>query len=300
MPPGVHGSAEVASVTRLGEHPYSDDSLRRWNSMISDKEVLSWCSWLRAAGRPDGTIELRTYHVRRVMREVNTNPWSLTTEQLVEYLASKAWAPETRRSYRASLRAFYNWAQATGRRADNPAGLIPPIKLPRGVPRPTPELVYRDALLAADDRVQLMIMLAAQCGLRRGEISRVKTEDVVPDLAGFSLHVYGKGGHERMVPLHGDLLRRIFTAPAGWLFPSSARNGGHLTPAHVGKLVSALLPDGWTCHTLRHRCATVAYATTRDLRAVQELLGHAKPETTARYTQVPVDAVRAAMMAAAA
>lgn len=53
-------------------------------------------------------------------------------------------------------------------------------------------------------------------------------------------------------------------------------------------------------HTLRHRCATVAYAKTRDLRAVQELLGHAKPETTAIYTAVPDDAVRDAMRAAAA
>lgn len=268
--------------------------------MISETEVTAWGVWLRAAGRPETTIALRTYHLRRVMTAIQTDPWSLGTEELVQYLGAQSWAPETRRSYRASLRAFYAWAQATGRRQDNPAALIPAIKLPRGVPRPTPERVYVQALLDADDRVRLMIHLAAQCGLRRGEIARLRREDVVPDLVAYSLRVSGKGGHERMVPLPSELCRQLLAAPAGWLFPSTARGGGHLTPAHVGKLVSRVLPDGWTCHTLRHRCATVAYASTRDLRAVQDLLGHAKPETTARYTQVPVDAVRAAVAAAAA
>lgn len=102
----------------------------------------------------------------------------------------------------------------------------------------------------------------------------------------------------RQVPLPDELARRILSSPAGYLFPSP--HGGHLTPHHVGVIVSRLLPTGWTCHTLRHRCATNAYAATRDLRAVQELLGHAKPETTALYTQIPQEAVRAAMNMAAA
>ena len=57
---------------------------------------------------------------------------------------------------------------------------------------------------------------------------------------------------------------------------------------------------GASTHSLRHRAATAAYAGTRDLRAVQELLGHSRPETTAGYVLVPGGAVRAAMMAAAA
>lgn len=267
---------------------------------ISEREIQRWAVWLRAAGRPVTTIDLRTYHVRRVMREIDVDPWSLTTEDLVTYLGAQVWAPETRRSYRASLRAFYLWAQATGRRVDNPAALIPLVPIPRGVPRPTPDQIYRDALIVATPRVRLMVQLAAVCGLRRGEISRLRREDVQPDLIGYQLSVLGKGGHRRNVPLTDDLARTILGLPSGWLFPSSASAGGHLTAPHVGKLVSRVLPEGWTCHTLRHRCATVAYASTRDLRAIQELLGHAKPETTARYTQVPNDAIRAAVTAAAA
>lgn len=267
---------------------------------IAEGEIEAWTTWLKAAGRPNSTIGLRTYHVARVMRHLEPDPWDVTTQDLVDFLAAQEWAPETRRAYRASLRAFYTWAQATGRRQDNPASLIPVVKVPRGIPRPTPDRVYRDAMLEADDRVRLMIQLAGQCGLRRGEIARAKRDHVVPDLVGFALQVVGKGGHERLVPLPLDLGRHILELPRGWLFPSPFRAGAHLTAAHVGKLVSQVLPEGWTCHTLRHRCATVAYASTHDLRAVQELLGHAKPETTARYTQVPLDAIRRAVAAAAA
>lgn len=56
--------------------------------------------------------------------------------------------------------------------------------------------------------------------------------------------------------------------------------------------------DGWTAHTFRHRLATRAYAGTRDLLAVSELLGHSRPETTQRYVLLPDDALVAAVEAA--
>lgn len=260
--------------------------------------LAGWARWLRAAGRPNTTIELRTYHVRRFASETDIAPLAVTTDDLVFWLAGHAWAPETRRAYRASFRGFYRWMQATGARADSPADLLPVVMVPRGRPRPTPELVYRDALVRAGPRERLMVQLAACCGLRRGEIARVRREDVEIVLVDYALRVVGKGSHVRLVPLPDSLARDLLAAPPGWLFPSPA--GGHLTEHHVGKLVSALMPPGWTCHTLRHRCATVAHRATRDLRAVQELLGHAKPETTARYTESPLDDIRLAMLAAAA
>ena len=264
--------------------------------MVTREALEAWARWLRASGRPETTIGLRRYHVARVFRETGADPWSVTAEDLVMYLSGQRWAPETRRAYRASLRSFYAWGQATGRRVDSPAQLLPPVKVPRGMPRPVSEKVLSAAVAAADQRVRLMVQLAAVCGLRRGEVAQARRDDVVEDLVGYSLRVRGKGGHVRHVPLPEGLAVQLRGMPAGWLFPSP--RGGHLTPHHVGKLVSALLPEGWTMHSLRHRCGTVAYAGTRDLRAVQELLGHAKPETTAIYTQVPAEAVRQAVRAA--
>lgn len=293
MTTGSNTPGRVERVTRKGG---------RVPKMLPHSEIVSWATWLRAAGRPETTIGLRTYHVSRVMAELDGDPFTVTTEQLVHYLGAQAWSLETRRSYRASLRVFYAWAQATGRRPDNPAALLPVIKLPRAMPRPIPEAMYQQSLRGADADVRFMILLAAHAGLRRGEIARARREDLVPDLFNGSLRVLGKGGHQRMVPLSTELERLIRTAPPGWLFPSPApdRSGMHVTAGHVGVVVSRALPDGWSCHTLRHRCATIAYQVTRDLRAVQELLGHAKPETTARYTMVPIDAMRACVDAAAA
>lgn len=262
-------------------------------------DIEQWTRWMRAADNSAETISQRVYHVTRMLREVKRDPWSLTSTELIDWLGSKDWSSNTRRGYRASFRAFYSWGQGVGRRPDNPGLLIPSIKAPRGFPRPTPENVYLQALLDADDRVRLMIHLAAKCGLRRGEISRVRRDHVIKDLLGYSLYVKGKGGVEAWVPMPDGLAREILACPPGPIFPTRWGNGP-MTPAHVGVLVSRVLPDGWTCHTLRHRCGTVAYADENDLRAVQELLRHAKPETTAIYTQVNAAAVRKAMNAAAA
>lgn len=258
----------------------------------------AWGDFQRAGGLPASTVTLRLYHLTRVSREIGTDPIRVTTEVLIAWLAAKQWAPNTRRAYRSSLRAFYRWAVVSGRMDFSPAEALPPIRVPRGVPRPAPEEAYRAALMVPDERVRLAAALAGACGLRRGEIVTACREHLEPDPGGgWSLRVAGKGGHVRMVPLPESLADAILTRPPGWLFPSS--HGGHLTPHHLGKLVAAALPGDLTTHTLRHRAGTVAYQATRDLRAVQELLGHAKPETTALYTRVPRDAIRAAMEAAA-
>lgn len=83
-----------------------------------------------------------------------------------------------------------------------------------------------------------------------------------------------------------------------WVFPG--RWSGHTSPETVGAALGDLLGAGWSAHSLRHRFATLAYRAQRDLLTVQRLLGHSKPETTARYAEPPEDAAQAAVMAAAA
>jgi integrase len=251
---------------------------------------------MRTAGRPSTTINLRIYHLTRAARELLVPLDTASTDDLSEWLGAQAWLPSTRRSYRASLVLYFRFLQRSGLRPDNPAELLPTVSVPRGMPRPAPEPIYAAALDAADPRARLAMLLAGQCGLRRGEIARLHTHDLEQDLAGYTLRVTGKGGHTRMVPLPDQdralefLLRR---AEAGWVFPSPA--GGHLTAEHMGRIVSRALPPGWTCHTLRHRFATTVYRNTRDIRATQELLGHRRPETTAIYTQVAPADLRSAV-----
>lgn len=149
----------------------------------------------------------------------------------------------------------------------------------------------RAAIAGAGDRERLILELIADTGIRRFECAKVHTDHVVPDIGGgWSLWVRGKGDRERLVPLPDVLAAQIRRRERGFLF--AGQIDGHLSPARVGELVAEALPGKWTAHTLRHRYATLAYQRTGDLRAVQELLGHAKPETTARYTLVAPPTLR--------
>lgn len=256
-----------------------------------------WGEWMCAADRPQTTRDLRTYQVRRFARDTGLEPWMVTLDDLVSWLGRQTWATSTKRSYRTALRCFYSWAHLTGRIGTNPAWLLPAIKIAIHPARPAPEAVLAAGLLAASDRVRLMVLLAAKEGLRRGEIARVHTDDVELDALGTSLRVHGKGRRERLVPLCDEVRILLSEAPMGYLFPGQIN--GHLSPAHVGKLVSRVLAPSWTAHSLRHRCATKCYAEGRDLLAVQRILGHAKPETTQQYVLIPDSFVRAALAGAA-
>lgn len=263
-----------------------------WGPLLTE-----WATYMRASGARPGTVEQRVYHVTRMARGIGLPPEQVTVELLARWLVSKGWSPNTMRTARASYRAFWTWATETDRLAKSPAHPLPKVKLPRALPRPCPDEVYDWALRFADDRERLAIRLAGNCGMRREEVARARREDLEKDLEGWALRVVGKGGHVRYVPVPDDLARLILRAPEGWLFPSP--RGGHLTPAHLGKLVAARLGGPWTMHNLRHRAGTKAYAASSDLRAVQELLGHASPDTTALYTKVASSKVRAAMEGAA-
>lgn len=276
-----------------------------WSEIISDYLVAQ-----AAAGRPQTTRMTRLSHLARAARELDCAPQAVTGEALVGWFGTQAWQIETRRSYRNTLRSFFGWAHATGRLAADPASALPKVKARKASPRPAPENVWRSALDAAnagtDKRVAIMLGLASH-GLRRGEVARVHTDDVTRSDRGAVLRVHGKGDKIRTIPISDDLAELLERGPqshsawlasSGWLFPGS--DGGHLSPRWVGRLCSRVMPDVWTMHALRHRCATRAFRGTRNLRAVQTLLGHESVATTEIYTYVDDDEVRAAMLAAVA
>lgn len=127
-----------------------------------------------------------------------------------------------------------------------------------------------------------MIRLAFEMGLRRGEVVQIHSDDILDDLWGKSLMVRGKGGKTRVVPIPDSLVPEIMSYPRGWLFPGNI--DGHVSPLWAAELVRETLPPDKTMHSLRHGFATRAYLESGgDLLLVQELLGHASPETTLRY-----------------
>lgn len=249
------------------------------------KSINGWTDTLKAAGLSAQTIKSRRYKMAHLATLLMpSGPKDVTTEQIVQAFARQQWKPETRKAYRNTISSFFRWLHKSGRRSDDPSLDVPRVKKPHAHPRPCPDRYIAAAMEMATPSERLMIRLGAECGLRRGEIARVHSDDVVADSAGRSLIVRGKGDKQRIVPLPDDLAGIIMDAH-GYLFPG--RFGGHVEESYIGDHISRLLPDGYAAHTLRHRFATTAYAATHDLFVVAELLGHESVETTEHYVAMP-------------
>lgn len=259
------------------------------------RSIEGWTDTLKAAGLSAQTIKSRRYkmvHLAALL--MPSGPEDVTTEQIVQTFARQQWKPETRKAYRNTISSFFRWLHKSGRRSDDPSLDVPRVKKPHAHPRPCPDRYIAAAMEMATSSERLMIRLGAECGLRRGEIARVHSDDVVADSAGRSLIVRGKGDKQRIVPLPDDLAGIIMDA-RGYLFPG--RFGGHVEESYIGDHISRLLPNGYAAHTLRHRFATTAYAATHDLFVVAELLGHESVETTEHYVAMPDGRLREATAA---
>lgn len=260
------------------------------------RAIDEWSTWWAASGRSAATLRMRRHYLGHLAVHVGPDPWAATTAQLLEFMGTTRWRPETRKSARGAVRAFYAWARAAGYVAEDPARVLPSVPVAPGVPRPAPPEVIRHAREQATPRERLMIDLAERAGLRREEVARVHTDDLEGDL----LRVHGKGRKERLVPLDPALLAQLRALPRGWVFPRRQDPSRPVSAGAVGKTLTTLLGPGWSGHTLRHAAGSAWYALTGDLPAVSRLLGHAKVETTMIYTRVPDDRLRAVVAARAA
>jgi len=260
---------------------------------MNDDLIQAWCAWYTAGSASAGTLRVRRNHLRRLARSVEL--LDAGPDELVAFLAEyEGQAPESRKSALMSVRSFYRWLLDSGQRADDPTRTLRPVKVPAGVPRPIPDAGLEAALAKADQETRLMLLLGGWAGLRRAEIARVHADDVTP----FGLVVRGKGGRVRRVPIHPRLAPELAKV-SGWAFPSTVRPGQPVSPDYIADRLERVLPPGHTAHSLRHRFATMAYRGSHDLRAVQQLLGHTDPATTARYTLVGEDELVAAVAAVA-
>lgn len=275
-------------AARTGPHPLARAVPQSWGESLA-----SFRRWQRAAGVAQSTQDRYAERLSTLARETGAQtPWDLTADDLADWLARHRWARETTRASRSTLRAFYGWAYDLGHVDDNPAAQLPRVRAAHPSPRPAPEDTYRTALhQASDDRDALALRLAAELGMRRGEVVQLHSADLVQDAGGgWWLTVHGKGGKDRRIPVPRELVAEIRRRPPGWAFPG--RGGGHMEARSLGVRVSRLLPPGVTMHALRHRFATRAYQVDRDVFTVQRLLGHASPATTQRYVQTSEDDMR--------
>ena len=269
----------------------------------------AWASWMesyrrymRAGGQTSPSVTTRMQQLGTLARWIDPiEPGEVTLDDLIDYMSERDdWKPEFRRSVRGSIRAFYAWAVVDGRIETSPANHLPRVKAGQSDPRPASERAYADAFTGAEERIRLMMRLSAELGLRRAEVACVHARDLTRADEGWQLLVHGKGEKDRMLPVPVGLAAAIRAELDGhvrYLFPG-LDDKGHLSPRRVGELVRRQLGDtSTTMHQLRHRFATQAYATSRDLLTLQRLMGHSSVATTQRYVAIDDSTMRAVVNA---
>jgi len=241
-------------------------------------------------------------------------PEALDTLQLREWLGwlhQQGLSPVSMRRKLAAVRSFLQFLLRRGELGSNAAALVQSPKLLRTLPRVmNPDQANAIVDGAGPDsghhtataRNAAILELLYGCGVRVSELVGLNLEDL--DLAGRWILVRGKGRKERQVPIGSKAaaaLERYLAerGPAGETAVFLNHRGGRLTDRAVRQIVKRLATlatgdDSVHPHSFRHAYATHLLASGADLRAIQELLGHARLSTTQRYTQVALTEVMAA------
>lgn len=230
-----------------------------------------------------------------------------TLRGLALELGQRGLDPATQARILSTVRGYFKWLWETGRIPRNPASGLRNPKQPSRLPAFLTEgesQALLDLPPATDfpsARLACLLELLYASGLRVSELVGLDLQDLLGEQR--TLRVFGKGSKERLVPYHeraAAVLTEYLAHRAAFLVsrtlpPSPAlflnQRGGRLTPTSVRTLLrraleSAAVRARVSPHALRHSFATHLLNRGMDLRAIQELLGHARIATTQIYTHV--------------
>ena len=251
-----------------------------------------------------------------------TGPEAVRVDDVRSFLAERyrRQSPTTLGRKLAALRSFFRFLVREGQREADPSVGIPAPRAARRLPRPlavddchvlaealakTPREGARDRAGRGALRDRALVELLYGAGIRVGELVALDVRDI--DLHRGDVRVWGKGGKERVVPLPAaarnalgeylDQRRRpgVLSEP---LFPSlrakRGENPRRLDPRDVRRILRrradrAGVVDRVSPHRLRHSYATHLLDMGADLRAIQEILGHASLSSTQKYTAVSAE-----------
>lgn len=226
---------------------------------------------------------------------LNKDLGSVTDEEVIQYLYYLIDRRTVSRSYFnqsiSAIKFLYRYLYRNPKIVDQIARPRREFKLPVVLSR---QEVLQLFSVTTNPKHRILLMLTYSAGLRVSEIVRLKKEDVDGE-RGMIRVIDAKGNKDRYTVLSKIALEtlhyycKVFQ-PKTWLFPGS---GGehHLSTRTAEKifenaLIKAEIQKPATIHTLRHSFATHLLEDGIDLRYVQELLGHSRPETTMIYTHV--------------
>lgn len=237
-------------------------------------------------------------------------------EHLRSYLRHRASSGASSRTISrivSTFRAYGKWLVRTGRSDSNPARSLRMPKVTRKLPgflsisEVVKVIESYDLSTPTGTRNRAVVELLYGCGLRASECASVMMENL--SLREETVRILGKGAKERIIPLAGEarssVERWLRARPEmvgerpdpGTLFVSV--RGRQLDPRDIRRIVArgiakAARAVGATPHTFRHSFATHLLDRGADLRAVQDMLGHASLSTTQIYTHLTTERLKEA------
>lgn len=219
-------------------------------------------------------------------------------------------AAATRHAYLATARVFCRWLVTEKLIRSDPSAQVANVRQPSPVPRALQECQVAQVLAVLPDaRARVIVWLMVGLGLRRGEVALLQVGDYDPS-AGTML-VHGKGDRERVLPVPDEARTAIeeYLAEVGVrggpLIRSKAVPTAGITAPTIGAQVSKWMReagvkhrpyDGVSSHAFRHTAASDVLDRCKNVRVVQELLGHASLGSTMIYLRrANLDQLRDAM-----
>ena len=247
-------------------------------------------AWVRENLDPDGAGFDDTL-LDDALLDADVNVSTALVTDFFSYLAERRdYQPRTLHRMISTLSSFYRYLYVQGAVAVDP--MI-------GVERPrikNQELKYlkhsqviRLINTIENERDRLIVRLIYATGVRVSELCSISIEDI--DFEDHTIRVRGKGDKIRTVFVDDETLeeieRFIGNKIAGPLFPG--QQGKHLSPRTVQHIFRQYAPPGITPHKIRHSYASELYRRSKNLRVVQENLGHSSIKTTEIYLHTDID-----------
>jgi len=266
---------------------YSSRTIQSYEQVVRH---FAYYVWLRRTTDPEKMIaSWEDFSRARLDTDVEVKP-VMITDYLTFLSSMKTYKPKTIHRMISTLSSFYRFLYSQGAISSNP---MSGVERPKIKDQELRYLKHSQVLRLIDSiedpRDRLIVRTIYATGVRVSELCAMNIEDI--DFEDETIRVRGKGGKIRIVFVDRETLEEmsdfIGNRIEGPFF--LGQQGHHISPRSVQHIFKLYAPPGITPHKIRHSYASELYRRSKNLRVVQENLGHTSIKTTEIYLHTDLD-----------